>query len=414
LLANLRQLMILRSVAIVGQTAAIATAWRLGVSLPLTPMACIVGGLVMLNVLTWVRLRLFRATSHAEIAAHLGMDLTAISALLYFSGGTANPFSMLLVLHGVLIALLLPPLVAAVATALVVVCFATLSTVHQPLAMTSGDPLPASLLAFGERLSFVLTATVVAWFVTRIVVSLRDHDRRLSEAAQKALRDEAVLRVGALAAGAAHELATPLTTMAVAAGEIVRNADSPSLQHEAGVLSSQIKICRETIANLLAAAGHAQAVGGGRERLDRFLESIAQKCRTMRPEATIECDCNGVLPAPEIFADQALMQALLALLNNAVDAAPKHVQLACHRDGDVLRLTIADRGRGLTVDDQGKLGRAVFTTKPPGEGAGLGVVLATRAIEQLHGTLCWQNRPGGGTQAKVMLPLSALDLEARS
>jgi two-component system sensor histidine kinase RegB len=406
--------MILRTIAVSGQAAAIATAWFLGVLLPVAAMALVVGAVIVLNALTWLRLRWSREASHAEIAAYLGFDLTALTLLLFFSGGVTNPFCLLFVLHVVLMALLLPPLATASGTVLVVACYVALTRFHAPLEMRSGDAVPAHLLTFGWWLSFMLTTGVVAWFVVRIVATLRNHDRLLSEAAQRALRDEAVLRVGALAAGAAHELATPLTTMAVAAGEIARNADSPSLQHDAGILTSQIKICRETIANLMAAAGHARAVGGGRERLDQFLESIAARCRTMRPEANIVCDWDGVLPAPDIFAEQALMQALLTLLNNAVDASPKEVQFAGYREGDALQISIADRGSGLSAGDQGKLGRAFFTTKPPGKGTGLGVVLASRAIERLRGTLCWEDRPGGGTRVKVMLPMASLSLEAHA
>jgi len=412
--ASVRQLMVLRTIAVSGQAAAIATAWFLGVSLPVAAMTSIVGALIVLNVLTWMRLRGSREASHAEIAAHLGFDLAALTLLLFFSGGATNPFSLLFVLHVVLMALLLPPLAAAIGTMVVAACYVALTRAHAPLEMGSGDAVPAHLLTFGWQLSFVLTAAVVAWFVVRIVVTLREHDRLLSEAAQRALRDEAVLRIGALAAGAAHELATPLTTMAVAAGEIARNTDSPSLQHDAGILTSQIEICRETIANLMAAAGHARAVGGGRERLDQFLESIAARCRTMRPEANIICDWDSVLPAPEIFAEQALMQALLALLNNAIDASPKDVHFTGYREGDALRISIADRGSGLSAGDQGKLGRTFFTTKPTGKGTGLGVVLASRAIERLRGTLCWEDRPGGGTRVKVMLPMASLSLEAHA
>ncbi len=403
--------MILRTIALGGQAAAITTAWYLGVSLPVAVMGLVVGALIVLNVWTWMRLRRPREASHAEIAAYLGFDLAALTLLLFLSGGATNPFSLLFVLHVVLMSLLLPPLAAATGTVLVVGCYVALTRIRVPLEMRSGEAVPAYLLTFGWWLSFTLTAAVIAWFVVRIVATLRSHDRLLSEAAQRALRDEAVLRVGALAAGAAHELATPLTTMAVVAGEIVRNADSPSLQRDAGILTSQIQICRETITDLMAAAGHTRAIGGGRERLDQFLESIAVRCRTMHPEANIVCDWDGVLPATEVFADQALMQALLALLNNATDASPREVQFTACLEANSLRLSIADRGSGLPAVDQPKLGRAFFTTKPPGTGTGLGVVLASRAIERLGGTLSWENRPAGGTQVKIMLPLASLSLE---
>lgn len=408
LIASVRQLLILRSIAVAGQLAAIATSTVLGVALPLPAMLCIVGALILLNALSWLRLRSSRDASHAEIAAHLGFDLTAFTLLLYLSGGASNPFSLLYVLHAVLVALLLPLPWAAAGNLAAITCFVILGRIHLPLALSTGDPLPASLFAFGQWLSFTLTTGITAWFVMRIVTTLREHSAMLNDAAQRALRDEAVLRVGAVAAGAAHELATPLTTMAVAAAEILRNAESPVVTHDANILASQIGICREIIANLLAAGGHAQSVSGGRERLDVFLEAIAGRCRTMHPEARIVSNWELISPAPEIFAEEALRQALMALLGNAIDASPPDVEFRGQREGTNVRLTIADRGSGIPAAHVDKLGRSFFTTKPLGHGAGLGLVLASRAIERLGGTISWANRDGGGTLVKVEIPLNAL------
>lgn len=411
LLAALRQLMILRCIAVGGQLAAIATARALNVALPMGAMLAVVGALILLNALTWTRLRYARLPTQVEIAAHVGADLAALTTLLFLSGGAANPFSLLLVAHVVLLALLLPPLAAGSGTVCVVGCYFVVSRFHVPLVTDRGEPLASDLLALGRAVSFTLTVAVIAWFVVRIVATMREQDRRLNDAVQRELRDEAVLRVGALAAGAAHELAGPLTTMAVAAGEILREADAtPLLRQEAGVLTSQIAICRETIENLMAAAGHARAVGGGRDRLDRFLERTAVKCRKLRPEASIVTDWKTVLPPPEIFADQALAQALLAFLNNAVDASPSAVQFSAALNGDALRLFIADRGPGVPPQELGKLGRTFFTTKAPGKGTGLGLVMASRAIERLGGSVRWDNRSGGGLCVEVELSLKSLQL----
>ena len=403
--------MILRSIAVSGQAAAIAIASILGVALPLPAMASVVAALVLLNAFSWWRLRSVRATSHAEIAAQLGFDLISLTLLLYLSGGASNPFVLLYVLHAVLMALLLPLRWAAAGALAVIACFVFQTRMHLPLVMRTGDTLPNSLITFGQWLSFALTAGITAWFVVRIVAVLRDHDRMLNEAAQRALRDEAVLRVGALAAGAAHELATPLTTMAVTADEIRRNAEAPTLKHDAEILASQIGICRETIANLLAAGGHAQAGAGGPERLDVFLEAIARRCQTLHPKASVVCKWELIHPSPEIFAEEALRQALLALLSNAVDASPSDVEFRGQSDDVCVRLTIADRGSGLPPAEVDKLGRSFFTTKPPGHGAGLGLVLASRAIERLGGTLGWENREGGGTLVKVEIPLDTLTVK---
>jgi two-component system sensor histidine kinase RegB len=411
---GVRQLMVLRAIATGGQAAAIAAAWYLGVSLPLAGMAVVVAALIALNAFVWLRLRGPRAASRAEIAAYLALDLAAFTVLLFLSGGAANPFSLLFVLHAVVMALLLSPAAAACGAAVAIACFIVLTQAFVPMRQDSGEPLGAGLLAFGHWTSLALAAGVTAWFVIRIVAALREHDRLLAQAAQRALRDEAVLRVGALAAGAAHELATPLTTMAVVVGEIALHAGTPELKRDAEVLAGQIGICRETIGNMMAAAGHAGAVGGGRERLDRFLESIAARCRATRPEANIMCEWGAGLCASEIFAEQSLRQALLSLLNNAVDASPADVRFAGARQAHELRLSIADRGQGLPEGELDKLGRTFFTTKPRGQGAGLGLVLAARAVERLGGTLGWKKRPGGGMCAEVVLPWNALSLEERA
>jgi two-component system, sensor histidine kinase RegB len=405
--AGIHQLMHLRSLAIAGQSAAIAVSWALGVALPLVPMAVIVGVLIVVNVTTFMRLRTPHECTHADIAANLALDLAALTTLLFLSGGASNPFSLLYVLHVVLIALLLPASAAACGTLVVVLCYIVLGQAHYPLELTNGAPLPQELRTFGLAASLAVTAAFSAWFVARITGALRDHERRLSEAVHRALRDDAVLRVGALAAGAAHELASPLNTMAVLAEEIERSCDSATGVADARQLRAQLAVCRETITNLMAAAGHIQSAGGGRQRVDTFLDSIADACRTTRPGANLVCEWSALADAPPIIADHSLKQALLVLLNNAVDASPDDVRFTASLSARMLRIIILDRGAGVPAADMAKLGRAFFTTKPPGKGAGLGVVVASRAIERLGGSLRFQTGAAGGMQAEVALPFDA-------
>lgn len=409
--AGIRQLLLLRWVAVGGQAAAIASCIVLGVHLPLVGMVSVVGALTLLNLFAAMRLRMRAAVHPAEVACHLALDLAAFVALLFLSGGAANPFSTLFVLHAVLMALLLTPLAAAIGAVAIVACYVALGRISFPLLMASGNEVHPGLMQVGRWIAFALTVVVSAWFVMRIVATLREHDRMLAMAERKALRDEAVLRVGVLAAGAAHELSTPLTTMAVVTSEIALHAQTPELERDAAILAEQVAVCRETISNMLAAAGHAGAVGGGRERLDLFLESIAQRCRTTRPEAHITCEPDPAIRDAQIFAEQGLRQAMLALLNNAVDVSPNDVRLEGLRQGDALRLSVSDRGNGLEQPALEQLGQAVFSTKPRGEGAGLGVVLARRSVERLGGTLGWEKRTGGGMRAVVTLPWASLSLD---
>jgi two-component system sensor histidine kinase RegB len=408
LLAGLRQLMQLRSIAIVGQAAAIALALALDVALPVAPMLVIVGALVAVNVSTSARLKRRTPATHREMTAHLALDLAAFTGLLLLAGGTANPFELLYLLHVVLIAMLLPWRLALVGTVLVLACFALAFDFADPLHYANGEPLPGSLLTLGLWVSFALTAATTAWFLVRIAATLREHDRLLHEAARRVLNDEAVLRMGTLAAGAAHELGTPLTTMSVVVGEMRREADTPARERDVAILAAQIDLCRQALGNLRAAAGHASAEGGSRERLDRFLDSVIARFEAMRPGVPVACRREGSVPAPEIFADASLGQAILILLNNAADASPHHVDVDVRWDSAALRIAVGDRGRGVPPGRLEHLGRMFFTTKAPGRGTGLGLVLAASTVNRLGGTVGWTNRVGGGLCAEIRLPLDNL------
>jgi two-component system, sensor histidine kinase RegB len=407
LVDSLRQLLLLRSVAVAGQGAAIAVAVALGVALPVMAMALVVAVLVATNVALWLRLRHATSTTHREVLLNLLLDLAAVTLLLMLAGGPANPFHLLLLLHVVVIALLLPGALAAPMVLLVLACFALISRWHAPLAMADGSALPRNLQALGEWLSFVLTALVAAWFVARISATLREHERLLSVAAQKAANDETVVRIGALAAGAAHELATPLTTISILVDEIRHDVAAASVRRDADVIAAQVGACRQTLANLTAAARHAR-VGGEHEPVDGYLEGVAAQCRAIRPGLVLTHRWQGDLPVPLIAPDPALKQAIMILLNNAADASPAEVEMTGHWDAQAVRLTIADRGAGVPDGALDKLGRVFFTTKLPGQGTGLGSVLAATTVRQLGGTLQWSNRPGGGTRVDLVLPLPPL------
>jgi len=412
--ASLRQLVDLRSVAIAGQTLAVAGAVLLGVSLPVVPMAIIIAALLALNVVVAARLKRGTPATHGAVAAQLALDLAAFTGLLLYAGGSANPLASIYLLHVVVIAMLLPWRSALAGTALVVACLALAIRFAEPLRHTNGQPLSEAALALGFWVSFALTAAVTAWFVSRIVATLREHDRLLQESARKALNDEAVNRLGTLAAGAAHELGTPLTTIAMLAGEMHRDAATPEQRRDAAILGAQVEACREALSNLRAAAGHARAEGGGPEKLDAFVMSVVARFRALRPDVPLQADWDGPLPAPEIFADQSLRQSLLILLNNAADASPHRVDVTARWDEHSLSMTVADRGSGVAPDHIDKLGRTFFTTKAPGQGTGLGLVLTASTVNRLGGTVRWSNRAGGGLAAEIRLPLNRLLLSTPS
>lgn len=406
--AKVRLLVALRTIAVAGQVAAIVTALLLGVNVPAAAMTLVLALLVALQVAAWHRLRQARAVTDLDVATHLSLDLAAYAGLLFLSGGAANPFSLFFVLHAALFALLLAPAGAIAGVAAVIALFTLLTHVALPLELHGGLPLPPPVAAFGSWVSLLLTAAIVAWFVMRNVALLREHHELLLGAAQKMRNDEAIQRLGALAAGAAHELASPLTTMGAVAENIEREAPTPALRREAAVLTAQVAACRRTLSSLLAAAGHARPDGGGAQALDAFLAATVTRFRALRPDVRVDVAWPERTPAPQIYADRALQQALLVLLDNAGDAAPDWVRFSARWNDDVLHVSVEDRGPGIEPGSTGALGRVFFTTKPPGAGNGLGLVLAADAVHALDGTLAWHARAEGGTCAQVTLPLRAL------
>jgi len=297
---------------------------------------------------------------------------------------------------------------ALVGTLLVFAAFTISHGYAEPLMLDNGMPIPRDVLLLGQWISFAVTAGVIAWFVVRIVAALSLHERRLREAEQKAANDDALVRIGALAAGAVHELATPLTTMAVLVNEMRLDGGSASLPRDVETLSSQIQVCRQTLRSLMAVAGHVSDEGSGSQPLDAFLDAIANTVRKMRPRLHLTCAWDGPRPAPEIHDEPTLKQAILIILNNAADASSNDVRMLGQWSADQLVLSVLDRGTGMSELGREKLGRMFFTTKAPGQGMGLGLVLTVSTISRLGGTVEWSNRPEGGVCAEIRLPLRSL------
>jgi two-component system sensor histidine kinase RegB len=409
----LRQLVQLRTVAISGQVVGIAIATALGVALPLMLMFAVVGCLAALCAMTWQRLARPDAVSCTELATHLAADLVAFTVLLALAGGLHNPFAILFLLHTTLVVLLLPLPVAACGVGAIVVCVAALVGVA-PLHLEDGGPLGAALLARGTMAAFALSAVVLAWFVARIVGGWRDDARELAAAALRAQNTAAVMRIGALAAGAAHELATPLMTIAVIAGEMRRQAATPEAARDAELLTAQVDACRSTLGTMMAVADHAQEAGGEADALDTWLECVIAQFRTTRPGIPVAVAFAGSRPGPVIVSDVALKQTLLILLNNAADASPHAIEVGTSWDASTLTIAVADRGPGFPPEHLARLGRAFFTTKPPGKGTGLGLVLAISTIERFGGDVVCSNRPDGGAHVVLRLPLHSLQPQRKS
>lgn len=419
---HLRRLTALRTFAVLAQCTAIVLAVAvLDLKLPMVPLFSVVAVLAAVNVLTWLRLRSARPVSNAELFSQLCVDVLALAVLAYFSGGSTNPFISLFLLPLVIAAATLPRVYTWSMAALTTFLYTLLMWLYVPLRQTGpgGATLsmdmnhaPAgmsglqhesifSLHIFGMWLGFVLSAGIISWFVVKMAEAVRERDAALAAAREETLRNERIVALGTLAAGAAHELGTPLSTMAVVVGELADEDElSPEWRESFALLDGQLRSCRRILDRMLEDGGTAA------QPLAPFISGTIEEWRLLRPATVCEYRAAEFGHAELAVFDTALRPALLNLLNNAADASPEKIAVEVCCDTRELVLTIIDHGPGLTAEAVARAGSAFFTTKQ--EGRGLGLFLANATLERMGGRVRLFNRAGGGATTEVTLPLKGV------
>ena len=409
-LINLRRLLVLRSIILLGWAAAVGVAhFLLQVAMPLWPLLLVMLLWLMFNLYGWHRLGQGAEVSEGAFLAQVLLDVVMLGALLYLTGGATNPFTLLLLLPLTVAAAVLPPRYSWLVAAVTVLCYSALLFFHRPFQFVAGAARDGfGIHVLGMWVGFVLSALLIAAFVVKMGATLRERDRVLAAAREQALRDERVLALGALAAGAAHELATPLGTIAMLARELEETCEGAASREQLAMLQSQVARCKQTLAGLSASAGQSQAASGYRLALDRYLEQVLDEWCVLRPAARLRRRLDGPRPAPLIVAEQTLTQALTSILNNAADASPQAVEVNARWDEGHLLLDVCDRGSGVAPAVSAVAGREPFSTKGHGEGLGLGLYLAYGVISRLGGEVQLYNRRGGGACVHLELPLERL------
>jgi two-component system sensor histidine kinase RegB len=405
---NLQRLFMLRNIAILAQCLTFMLVYKIiALDIPWTELIVVVALLAVLNLLTWVRLHRKWPVSNIEFFAQLLIDIFALSALLYFSGGSTNPFISLYLLPITIAAATLPWRYTWVLSAITIGCYTILLFNYIPLPHDHSKHLVEfSLHVSGMWLTFVLSTIIIAWYVVRMSTSIRDRDRDLALAREQALRNEQIIGLGTLAAGAAHELGTPLSTMAVIAGELQKEyPENTEFQNNIQILRDQIAHCKQTLTQLLAKTGQTRVEGVSQVPVDKFMNSMLEKWKLIRPSVKFNYHIDGPHPTPKIMDSQLLSQSILNLLNNAADASSECIVITSHWDQNNLHLEIVDDGEGLSAEAAQRAGEAFFTSKAPGQGFGIGLFLANANIERLGGTVHLFNLEKGGACTQVTIPL---------
>ncbi len=409
-LLNVRRLIWIRMIAVPGTAVCLLLAREIyKLPIPALQMILIVVGLAMFNFWVWVRHKAAEPVTDHEFFIQLLVDLFALTSILYYSGGASNPFIFFFLLPMAISAAALPQRYTWVIAGISACSYTMLMfwRVEVPAFIITNSKEAMDLHAVGMWVGFVMLSVLIATFVGAMAESVRDRDRYLARLRETALRDERVLAVATLAAGAAHELSTPLATMALVTGEILREypgATHPALHRDLGILRDQISRCKEALSVISASAGAARAESAGRLALDNFIrQSVDEVCR-LRPGSVVRVQAPGIPdPAPVMIVERTVRQALLNVLHNAVDVSPRQVRVEYTWDTASVGIAVIDRGGGIHSGQPGSIERLGMSSKEGG--LGLGLFLSHAAMTQAGGTLEAANNDEGGTTLFLRLPL---------
>jgi len=409
---NLLQLVQLRWLAVAGQLATIlAVRYVLAVPLPLVQMLALLALLSLFNVASRLRARMAAPVAHGELFGALLVDVAVLTGQLYYAGGVTNPFIFLYLLQIAVATVLLPRRHLWAMVAITSACFLVLTRWYHPLELPAmADERFPPLYVGALLICFLLNAALLVVYIGRIDANLRERDARLADLRQRAAEEEHIVRMGLLASGAAHELATPLATLSVILGDWSRMAPfagEPELREEIEEMQRQLQRCKAIVAGILQSAGEARGDAPARTTLHARLDGVVARWRAGRASPELRFDRAGLPDLPTISYG-ALQQMIHNVLDNAADAAPDApIALDARCGDDTLVLRVVDEGPGFPPGMLRRLGQPYQSTKGR-PGSGLGLFLCVNVARALGGRIEAHNRSGGGAEVVIHLPLASL------
>ncbi len=426
LVINANWLMKLRWVAVVGQLTTIATvAYFLRIPVRVAPLlvAVAVTSTTNLAYTIWLRrcvggkAQSLKTTDWYHVfTALMLLDLVVLFSLLYFTGGHANPFSLFYFVNLALAGMLLPAGRAWLLNAMTILSFAALFVFHEPLPELQrsetwrkiGRLADVTLAQLGMIVAFATCSSVIVYFVTRLTSELKMRDQALRQSQLLQARSEKWEALGTLSAGAAHELATPLTTIAIVSKEMERElrgqGRASDTLGDVEAIRKEVNRCRAILDRMSIDAGHATAeaaVGlSAEELIDAALEELFVPHDRISINIHAEArDRRVVVPL------QSVSQAIRGVLQNALDASPDQpIMLEVASERSELQITVRDHGEGMTAEVLQRADEPFFTTKEAGKGMGLGRFLARTVFERLGGSFATESSVGVGTSVIVRIP----------
>lgn len=332
-------------------------------------------------------------------------DVVLLAICLAQAGGVLNPVSIFFIVHIVLAALVL-----GLPWTWIVIALSMAGYGVQLLAPSTELSAAATMHPMiGEHMrgmwwAFVLTAAIVGVLVTRLALAIARRDQALARLRENTERQQRLMSLASMAAGAAHELSTPLGTIAVAAGELAHAAAAlpggDALTPDIELIRQELQRARGMLTDL---SGRADT--GALERKPTTVGEIVDRALAARGTAKTRVMVVGERRVPVEWPAGSMARALSNVIANALMASPdQDVMLAIKADGGRVRIAVTDQGQGMSADTLAHAGEPFFTTRPQGEGMGLGLFIARAAAEGVGGTMTIDSSERRGTTVTFDLP----------
>lgn len=415
---NLRRLAAIRAIALLVLMAGVYYAHSyLQAPLRYHLLALLISLMLLVAVGTVLRLRLTWPVTDIEYFIQLALDVLFLTLLLYLAGGSTNPFISYYLVLLTISAATLPWSYTWMIAASTIAAYSFLVFFYQPL-MSAENAMVMGHAAHGESffglhivgmwLTFVASALLITYFVVKMAQAIREQDAVLAQQRESALHDEQLLAVATQAAGAAHELSTPLSTMSVVIGELQQDHLGDSeLQEDLKILDSQVRSCKRSLQSMVDRSEAGMKEPDETVVAVAYIESLLGRWRLMRPDVYSRFQVESPGDSPQIIVDETMSQAILNLLNNAGDASPDRVEINLSWDQREMLFTIRDYGEGISMELAEKMGKPFISTKR--KGLGLGLFLSHATVARFDGKVALYNHEQGGTLTELSLPLTTDD-----
>jgi two-component system sensor histidine kinase RegB len=407
----------LRWLAVIGQTTAVLVVYfGLEFELPLWACLAIIALSAWLNVALRLRFHMTQRLEPDRAAWLLAFDVAELAILLYLTGGLQNPFAFLFLAPVLLSATALPPRFTVILGVFAIACATVLVFTHYPLPWDPDDPmiLPP-IFMFGVWLSILLAIGFIGVYAWQITEESRQLSDALAATELVLAREQHLSALDGLAAAAAHELGTPLSTISVIAKEL-ENAISADAPHgdDVRLLREQAKRCRDILSKITQLSASGEPFD--RMPLAALMEEVAAPYRNFGVAIDVHM-AGDESPEPNVARNPAVLYGLGNLMENAVDFAAEHVTVAASWSEETVGISITDDGPGFAPEIIARVGEPYVTSRPDLDkddapsGLGLGFFIAKTLLERSGATLSFSNRKPPEHGAAVFVRWNRSDFE---